>query len=277
MKKFFEYFGIFVLFVGTLIMTDKTSQVVKEQDELMLKIKEVSSTYKIDVKEAVINENDIVPGTTGKVIDINKTYSNMKKRGIFDENYLIYKEILPKEKLKSHLNKYIIKGQKNTISLVFKSNDNVPEILKILKDKQVSATFFVSNEFLNENSEMFELIIHSGHEIGNYIDNFNYLNSSFLWIDKLENKKINQKNKYCLNEEKNPEGLKICTINHNYTVTPNIILKNNLLSNIKKHLIRGSIISMETNSHTIKELSVIINYIRSKGYEIVPLSKHLEE
>ena len=46
---------------------------------------------------------------------------------------------------------------------------------------------------------------------------------------------------------------------------------------IKKNLTAGSILSLDINSRVRKELSTIIIYIKSKGYSIDNLEKHLLE
>ena len=110
MKKFFEYLGLITLVCFSFFYTEKTTSVVKELDDIMIKIKEVAPNYNIEVKEAIIKENTIIPGISGKVVDINASYQSMRKLGAFNENYLEYESIKPKELLKNNLDKYIISG-----------------------------------------------------------------------------------------------------------------------------------------------------------------------
>ena len=58
-------------------------------------------------------------------------------------------------------------------------------------------------------------------------------------------------------------------------MVPNIILKNNFVSNVKDKLQNGSIISITINDSNKSELPILINYIISKGYEIKTLNEHL--
>ena len=46
---------------------------------------------------------------------------------------------------------------------------------------------------------------------------------------------------------------------------------------VKNNLKSGSIILLELNQETLKELSIIIDYIKGKGLSISPLSKLLSE
>ena len=55
-----------------------------------------------------------------------------------------------------------------------------------------------------------------------------------------------------------------------YVVIPNIVGD---LLNIKKNLSKGSIILLED----LNNINLIIRYINSKGYQIVPLSTLLKE
>ena len=84
------------------------------------------------------------------------------------------------------------------------------------------------------------------------------------------NKLSNNKSKYCLLKEKNSTYLNICNNNNMLVVIPSIIGGYN---NIKNNLTGGSIILLEDTSN----IDIIIKYINSKGYTIVPLSKLLTE
>ncbi len=53
--------------------------------------------------------------------------------------------------------------------------EKTPEILEILKENDVKATFFVVGENVRANSELFERIIVEGHEIGNHTFGHKYL------------------------------------------------------------------------------------------------------
>ena len=80
-----------------------------------------------------------------------------------------------------------------------------------------------------------------------------------------------------LKNEQNKEALKICAINKNYTVRPTTIISNSPLSEVKMNLTSGSIIALPINQTVEKELPVIIEYIKGKGYKIENLYNHLNE
>ena len=57
MKETFKYIGIFLLFIVSLIYTDKISGIVKSKDPIMIKIKEVSSNINIKSVDAIIKDD----------------------------------------------------------------------------------------------------------------------------------------------------------------------------------------------------------------------------
>ena len=89
MKNIVKSIGLITLICFSFFYTEKVIDVVSEQDDIMIKIKEVKDNYKIDSVDATISENTIVPGINGREVDIEKSYQNMKQIGIFNENYFI--------------------------------------------------------------------------------------------------------------------------------------------------------------------------------------------
>ena len=79
MKKIFEIIGFLSLMLFTFTYTSKISMVIKENDDLLSQIKEVSTQYKKDPINATIKDNTIVAGVSGSQIDIDESYSKMKK------------------------------------------------------------------------------------------------------------------------------------------------------------------------------------------------------
>ena len=91
-------------------------------------------------------------------------------------------------------------------------------------------------------------------------------------------KKINkQEHGFCYNIDNNKRNLDACIHKNNYTISPLEISDLEPLVDIKKNIEAGSIFSLNINSRVRKELSTIIIYIKSKGYSIDNLEKHLLE
>ena len=98
-----------------------------------------------------------------------------------------------------------------------------------------------------------------------------------VYIQQILKKINNQKNSFCYSTEDNDKNLESCKLKNNYTIRPVEILEKTPLVDIKKNLNSGSILSLDINSSVRKELSTIIIYIKSKGYNIENLEKHLLE
>jgi len=205
MKKFFEYLGLFTLVCFSFFYTEKTTSVVKELDDIMIKIKEQAPSYNSEVVEALVSENTIVPGISGKEVDINSSYQKMRKMGVFNEDYFEYKYIKPKELLKNNLDKYIVGGnsKKNEVSLIFlvSERSKIEEVLNIIDKRNIKANFFVDGNWFEKNNEEVIELIEDGHNVGNLSYNKNYQDSSFIWMDTIIKKIGNQNISYCYKTE----------------------------------------------------------------------------
>ena len=186
MKKIIRIFFIISLVCFSFFYTDKVMNLLNSKDPLMVKLNNIKKDYEVLPVNAIIDNDTIVPGKKGLEVDIDKSYEEMKLGGIFREESLIYKDILPSSSISNNKDKYIVKG--------------------------------------NSNNEVSLIVI--------------YLN--------------------------------ICNNNNMLVVIPSIIGGYN---NIKNNLTGGSIILLEDTSN----IDIIIKYINSKGYTIVPLSKLLTE
>lgn len=273
MKKIFEYIGIICLFIFSFIFTEKTATVLKEQDEIMIKIKEIAKNYYVEPIKATIVDRTITPGVSGQVVDISASYYKMKKAGLFNETLLVIKNIEPENTILNNQDKFIISGNKNKkeVSLIFLAYDTekIEPVLDILDKNNISANIFIGTKLLERNNSLINTISKK-HLIGNLSNNGNYNNPDFIWMSTII-RKFNDN--YCYTENLDENILKICTQNKSYTIVPNLIIRTKPLMNISKGLSNGSIISFYINDDTIKELDMAIKEIKSKGYDIVILPK----
>lgn len=261
--------------------TEKTVSVVKEYDSIMIEIKKIENKYKNPGENATIKDDTIIPGLSGEKLNINKSYSRMKRYGKFEESLIVLDETKPKILLEKNKDKFIIKGNKNKkmVSLLFliDKNDNIDNLIKILDKKEVKGNLFVDGYWLEKNSNLVPILIRENHIIGNLSYNRDYNDSSFVWMETIIEKIGKQKTGYCYSESKDKELLKTCKLNNNYTIIPNIIINKNPYTEVKNNLESGSIISFNLNSELEEELPIIINYIKSRGYKITNLEEHLKE
>ena len=247
----------------------------------MTTIKEVSDDYYVEPIDGEVIENYFIPGVSGREVNQNKSYKNMKKFGSFNKNLLEYKEISPNNKLVDNIDKYIIGGNKNknNVSLIFLIDDSsdIDSCLKILDEKKVSANFFVNISWITKNRNKLNELIKKNYIVGNFDNNINYQKSAFSFVDTLIKDLRKKKYGFCYLEEENDNDLKICSMNNDFTIKPSIIVKNNPLIKIKENVSNGSIISLNCNKQVIQELPLIINYLSGKGYKIVNLEDLLYE
>ena len=87
--------GLICLICFTFFYTEKIITISINQDEIMIKLKEVENTYNIEPINAILKENTIIPGNLGKYIDIDASYKEMKKIGYFEESLIKYEDIYP--------------------------------------------------------------------------------------------------------------------------------------------------------------------------------------
>ena len=276
-KKYFQIVGILTLACFSFIFTEKTSVILRDNDELMKTIKEKQEEYKIESVNANINGDTITPGINGKQVNNSKSYNNMKRLGEFNENLLIYDLILPEISLTKTYDKYIVGGNpnKNMVSIIFKVNDKIDELLKTI-DNEYNYNFLIDGKWLESNEEILKDISSTNNIInGSY--GGNYLDSSYNWINSVINRYSNQENSYCYQEEKREEYLKICALHKSYTIIPSLKVSNNPLIEIKNNLNSGDIIVLDINDKNLSEIPLITKYINSKGYKIVNLDELLSE
>jgi len=281
LKKIFEGIGLISLACFSFFYTNQISSVIKENDDLLKQIKEIESQYKIEAIDAIIENDTIIPGINGSEIDVNKSYKKMKKLNEFNDNLLVYKTISPNVSVNKVYDKYIISGNTNKkdVSILFlvNNNDNINDIIKILDEYDVKATFYTDGVWFENNNELVIDLIENDHTIGNLGYGFNYDNSYVDWMNTIVTKVGNQKQTFCYNEISNEEALNACKMHKSYTIRPSIITDQNPLIDIKKTLKSGSIISLDVNELTIKQLPLIIEYINSRDLELVNIETLISE
>ena len=88
----------------------------------MKTIKGTNDKYNIKAVNAEVKDNTIIPGLTGKEIDYEKTYTNMKQYGAYNEILTTLKDIEPTVSVNDYYDKYIISGNpiKRSVALIFK-------------------------------------------------------------------------------------------------------------------------------------------------------------
>lgn len=281
MKRFFEILGFLSLVCFSFFYTEKTIDVVKEVDDIMITLKEQAPKYQVKAENAKIDGKFMTPGISGKIVNLQKSYEEMKHYGKFHPNLLVYDKVSSEISIKNRYDKYIQTGnpKKRQVSFLFIVDEkgNPSPIIEILKDKKVTGTFFIDGSWLEKNQNELVSLIEGKFTVGNYSYRGDYGHESFVWIDTIIKRVGGQKQSYCLVEKENKKALSTCKLQKDYTIYPNIIIKENPYSELTEQVESGSIILMRLDAQVKKELPLMITYLKQKGYEIVNLEQLLEE
>ncbi|WP_429999014.1 polysaccharide deacetylase family protein [Metabacillus fastidiosus] len=155
-------------------MKQTSVMVANYQDDLYQEIIDKKIEHEIAAQDAQIHKIwKAIPGYNGIEVDVDKSYEKMKKKGIFNENLLIYRQIKPKVHLSDLPPEPIYRGHPDKPMVSFAinvawGNEYIPNMLTTLNKHHVKATFFLEGRWAKENPEMAKMIVDAGHEIGNH-------------------------------------------------------------------------------------------------------------
>lgn len=278
-KNIIKAIGLFSLIGFSFFYSEKVITVIKEKDPIMIKLEGMKNEKKISSVSAVIGEDTIIPGICGKELDLEKSYNNMKKIGMYNENYLEYVVSCTDDVLSNYYDKYIISGNKlkNKVSLVFVLENDLflEQVTSITEKYGIMASFFTNYDYMNENiSQIYQLS--KKHEIYNYGNSGIYSKETLELGNNIIERVTKRKSLYCLSKEKNKEVLNICRDKKMHTILPTVV-SNNLYNSIKNNLSNGQIIYIELNKANVSQLDSTISFIQKKGFQIVSLQTLLEE
>lgn len=278
-KKLIRPFLIILLVGFSFFYTEKSIDLVRNTDPLMQQIKESNYKYEVEAINAYIKDNTIIPGISGLQIDYEKTYTNMKTYGTYNESLTTLKETKPTISIDDYYDKFIIQGNENkkSVALVFKveKNTNINKLVQILNNENIKATFFIDGKYLEDNYKNLELIQNHELELLSYNNSYDEITftSSLSYLGTLTNKLP----KYCYAEYDNKEVIELCSKLKLHTIIPTIKIKNNPYQEIKDKLTNSAIISIPITTSYLNELQVAIKYIKSKGYTFKTLEELLSE
>lgn len=198
-----------------------------------------------------------------------------------------------------HLSNTFTHGSRSTnkVSLTFDDGpaQETLNILKVLKENNVTATFFVVGQNIEKNPEIFKELVKSGNEIASHTYSHSHLNfkSPSEIMEEIEKTdELLARYNLTTNLFRTPEGhvsifiwwganklgkkiILFDTISHDYSDPGKEEIINNVLSKVKN----GSIIDFHDYAYwrgdttqTADALKVIIPELKKK-YEIVPVSE----
>ena len=279
LKKIFSRVGVICLVVFSFYYTDLAASIIKGNDPIMKELKNSKSDYEKVSKNALINDNSIIPGTSGVGVDINSSYEAMKRYGSYNDSLIVFNEVSPTISISNVYDKYITSGNesRNLISFVFVINNYsyVTEILNILNAKGIKSTFFIDKDIMEDSFDLIKLLNNNNQEIELYSNDYN--TKDIKAVNRLLKKNNMNNLLFCYSEKDSSLILDTCSKNKMHTIIPSIITSDYPYSDIKENVKNGSIIKLINNKETLRELKYIINYVIQKGYAPVTLKDLIKE
>lgn len=279
MRNIIKLLGLGTLVVFSFFYTDKVIEVIREEDNIMVELKELESLYEVDAVDASVVFNTIVPGINGRKINLDKSYKEMKSIGVVNKNMLVYDVVKPSVSISDNRDKFIIMGNplRNMVSLVFILDDDkyLERLEEVVDSKGIVINYFVDYDFLINNSTVIKGM--SDREFYSYGGGGEYTPDNLLFSNNLITRISSNEAFLCLDTTMDSGVIKLCSDNELYTVTPSLVIDKDIYKNIKDNLVSGSIILIDMSKDNISNLGIVIDYIRGKGLEIKGLSELISE
>lgn len=278
LKKTYKVFISIFLLIFSFYYTKVAVDIIKSNNPIMKNINKEKENYEVEAVNAIISDDTIIPGSSGKKVDIDASFDSMFRYGAYNDSLYTFEDELPTISLSDNYDKYIISGRNDIlkVSLIFtvSRDEDILDLLTILSDNNVNATFFIDGLFIENNKSLVKNMIEEDYEVELLSYNGNYQEIYFKNAVGILNELKEDKSKFCFSDYKRYKVLNLCKKLELHTVVPSINAKNSPYIKIKNNLNGGSIIRMSNN---IDELEVSIDYIRQRGYEIVRLDELLSE
>ena len=251
--NYLKYIIYIFIVIFSFTYTNKLINYTKTNNTLLASIEKYAKDNNQYCIEGKMNEVGIILSFNGKIVDKNKSYSNMKGN-LFNEKSIEYKEdecILNKE---NNLDKYIISGNEieNNISIVkdITNKKYYEEMINIFNKNNIKYNLLINDSFENINEKN---ILYKGtniKKVKKIYDSIYCVEYKNNILDQCKNEKINT----------------IKIINY---------INSNLYSNIKRKLNKGNIYFINESTSNLLELEITLNYIKSRNYNIVDINELL--
>lgn len=273
LKKILKVSAVLLLVGFSFFYTEKVTMIARNSDPIMRAIKKEENNKKVSNVNPVINNDEYIMGINGCEIDVDKSYSKMRSVGEFKEELIVMKEVSNDKDL---TNKYVIGGNNKdkNVSLIFIVNKDVDSSLTdYINQKNIKVNYFIDGKYLEENMITVKFLSENNNIY--YLGvNEEYSDEYMLYHNNLIGMNGTNESKYCFTNDKNSDTLKLCN-DYNMTTIKSDVIKDNVYKTIKDKLNNGVIFAVDSDN--IDEIKVSINYILSKGYNIVSLEDLLSE
>lgn len=273
LKKIFKISAVLLLVGFSFFYTEKVTLIARNSDPIMRAIKKKENNKKVSNVSPVINKDEYIMGINGCEIDVDKSYSKMRNVGEFKEELIVMKETSNDKDL---TDKYVIGGnnKEKNVSLIFIVNKDIDSNLtNYINDKNLKVNYFIDGKYLEENMITVKFLSENSN-IYYLGENEEYSDENMLYHNNLISMNGSNEPKYCFTSDKDNNTLKLCNDYDMVTIKSDII-KDNIYKRVKDKLNNGVIFAIDSDN--IDEIKVSINYILSKGYNIISLEDLLSE
>lgn len=273
LKKIFKISAVLLLVGFSFFYTEKVTMIARNSDPIMRAIKKEENNKKVSNVNPVINKDEYIMGINGCEIDVDKSYSKMRSVGEFKEELIVMKETSNDKDL---TDKYVIGGnnKEKNVSLIFIVNKDIDsKLTDYINDKNIKVNYFIDGKYLEENMITVKFLSENSN-IYYLGENEEYSDENMLYHNNLISMNGSNEPKYCFTSDKDNNTLKLCNDYDMVTIKSDII-KDNIYKRIKDKLNNGVIFAIDSDN--IDEIKVSINYILSKGYNIISLEDLLSK
>lgn len=257
LKKIYKYIGLFAIMVFSFYYTDKIALMVQSNNPIMQKINDAAKENEKEYVNAIIDDENIIPGKNGLAVNAEKSFSIMKSFGTFNSYYLVYDQKKPEISLEDNKDKIINNGNLSSknIALVLEYNQNT---ISYLEENNIKASVLVNKENYQSISRLEKI----NYDFNNY--------------EPLETvlKKEQNANQLCF--VNNRDYLSFCKGKGKYLVDTDLILTNDSIFSVKNQIKNGSIIFIKKDT-SIDTIKVLLSHIKFKGQNPVYLSTLISE
>ncbi|EGW36897.1 polysaccharide deacetylase family protein [Desulfosporosinus sp. OT] len=188
---------------------------------------------------------------------------------------------------------YMAHTQEKVVALTFDDGPDptdTPDVLDILKEKKVRATFFVLGQAAQSNPSLLKRLVNEGHEIGNHSFNHDYQQRHLIEEMNQTDQEVFAVTGVHTYFYRPPGGFlserQLDTIKRNGQVVAlwSVDSKDwrnpgvkQIVANVTKNVFPGAIVLMHDGGYhriqTVKALGPIIDSLQGSGYRLVTLSE----
>lgn len=256
MNKYIRIFGILSILCFSFYYTEKIALFMQQKDPIYETILTLKNDYETEAVNAYVYNDYIIPGVTGKTVNVEESFRNMKYYGVFNEANLVYNEVTPEVTLKENKDKIIKQGNKihQAVSLITKDE----QLRTYLEEMGIPYAFLTTKDNVNQNYP-------HGLKI-------NYDFTNYEEVEK-KLKDLKETNDLCFIT---PNQKEFCQSKNKTMIEETISLNKSDFVKKYNQVASGNIIYLEDNLG-LPYLKLLLEQIRYKGLEIISLNDLIKE